>query len=104
VSDTLVVAATLCEGFNPVFPTMITPNFDGLNDLFVINYLEKVYPECEVTIFNRWGSVVFKSIGYANPWDGTHKGEKLPIGTYFYNINLNDDNGKEYHGSISIIY
>ena len=104
VSDTLVVAASLCEGFNPIFPTMITPNFDGLNDLFVINYLEKVYPECEVTIFNRWGSVVFKSIGYANPWDGTHKGEKLPIGTYFYNINLNDDNGKEYHGSISIIY
>ncbi len=104
VSDTLIVAASLCEGFNPVFPTMITPNFDGLNDLFVINYLEKVYPECEVTIFNRWGSVVFKSIGYENPWDGTHKGEKLPMGTYFYNINLKDNKGTEYHGPISIIY
>ena len=104
VSDTLVVAASLCEGFNPVFPTMITPNFDGLNDLFVINYLEKVYPECEVTIFNRWGSVVFKSIGYEKAWDGTLNGEKLPMGTYFYNINLKDNNGTEYHGPISIIY
>jgi gliding motility-associated-like protein len=104
VSDTLIVSASLCEGFNPVFPTMITPNFDGLNDLFVINYLEKVYPECEVTIFNRWGSVVFKSIGYEKPWDGTRNGEELPIGTYFYNIDLNDTTGKEYHGSISIIY
>ncbi len=104
VSDTLIVAASLCEGFNPVFPTIITPNFDGLNDLFVINYLEKVYPDCEVTIFNRWGSVVFKSIGYEKPWDGTYNGQNLPIGTYFYNVDLNDTTGKEYHGSISIIY
>lgn len=104
VSDTLFVAATLCDGFNPIIPTMITPNFDGLNDLFVINYLEKVYPECEVTIFNRWGSVVFQSIGYKNPWDGTRNGEKLPMGTYFYNIDLKDPNGKEFHGPISIIY
>jgi gliding motility-associated-like protein len=70
----------------------------------VINYLEKVYPECEVTIFNRWGSVVFQSIGYKNPWDGTRNGEKLPMGTYFYNIDLKDPNGKEFHGPISIIY
>ncbi len=104
VSDTLFVAASLCEGFNPIIPTMITPNFDGLNDLFVINYLDKVYPDCEVTIFNRWGSVVFNSIGYERPWDGTYKGEKLPMGTYFYNINLKDNSGKEFHGPISIIY
>jgi gliding motility-associated-like protein len=102
-TDTLTIVATLCEGFNPVFPTVITPNFDGRNDLFVIAYLEKVYPDCQVTIFNRWGAVVYESIGYEDPWDGTYKGEDLPMGTYFYKVELNDENSTVYDGPISII-
>lgn len=103
-ADTITIVASLCEGFNPVFPTVITPNLDGKNDLFVINYLEKVYPSCRVIIFNRWGSIVFESIGYANPWDGTFKGEELPMGTYFYKIELNDDASTVFNGPISIIH
>lgn len=102
-SDTLTIVASLCDGFNPVFPTVITPNFDGKNDLFVINFLEKIYPECEVVIFNRWGSIVYESIGYEQPWDGTHKGEPLPMGTYYYKIQLNDSKNTVYNGPISII-
>ena len=102
-TDTLTIVATLCEGFNPVFPTVITPNFDGRNDLFIIAYLEKVYPDCQVTIFNRWGAVVYESIGYEDPWDGTYKGEDLPMGTYFYKVELNDENSTVYDGPISII-
>jgi gliding motility-associated-like protein len=102
-SDTIIIVASLCEGFNPVFPTVITPNLDGKNDLFVINYLEKVYPECRVIIFNRWGSVVYESVGYQEPWDGTYKGEALPMGTYFYRIELNDEENTVYDGPISII-
>jgi gliding motility-associated-like protein len=102
-SDTLTIVASLCEGFNPVFPTVITPNFDGRNDLFVIDYLEKVYPDCKVTIFNRWGSVVYESVGYEEPWDGTYNGEDLPMGTYFYKVELNDENATVYDGPISII-
>ncbi len=104
VGDTLSLVGNLCEGLDPVFPTMITPNFDGKNDLFVINFLEKLYPECHVVIFNRWGSVVFESIGYEEPWDGTYKGEPLPMGTYYYSIELNDDEGTVYRGDISIIH
>ncbi|MFN5911156.1 MAG: HYR domain-containing protein, partial [Bacteroidota bacterium] len=102
-SDTITIIASLCDGFDPVFPTVITPNLDGKNDLFVINFLEKVYPDCRVTIFNRWGSVVFESVGYEEPWDGTFKGETLPLGTYFYRIELNDDANTVYDGPISII-
>jgi gliding motility-associated-like protein len=101
--DTVSIVTSLCDDFNPIFPTVITPNFDGKNDLFVIGYLEKVYPECSVTIFNRWGSVVFESVGYEAPWDGTYKGEPLPMGTYFYKIALNDDKETIYNGPISII-
>ena len=102
-SDTLTIVASLCEGFDPVFPTVITPNFDGRNDLFVIDYLEKVYPDCKVTIFNRWGSVVYESVGYEEPWDGKYKGEDLPMGTYFYKVELNDEENTVFDGPISII-
>lgn len=102
-SDTVRISVSVCDGFDPVFPTVITPNFDGSNDLFVIDYLELIYPNCHVTIFNRWGSVVYESIGYADPWDGTFNNEPLPLGTYFYRLELNDADGRVYSGDISII-
>jgi gliding motility-associated-like protein len=102
-TDTVIVIVSICDGFNPVFPTVITPNFDGRNDLFVIEYLELIHPDCYVTIFNRWGDVVYESVGYADPWDGTFNGEPLPMGTYFYRIELNDAAGTIYTGDISII-
>lgn len=104
VEDTINIIGTLCSDSEPIFPTVITPNYDGDNDLFIINFLEILYPECRVVIFNRWGSVVFESIGYADPWDGTFKGEPLPMGTYFYTIELNDVDGTIYRGDISIIH
>ena len=102
--DTVTVIAGICNEFDPVFPTVITPNLDGKNDLFEILYLELLYPKCHVTVFNRWGSVVFDSKGYSDPWDGTNNGEPLPMGTYFYKIHLNDSEGTIYTGDISIIH
>ncbi len=103
-TDTITIVTSLCEDFNPIFPTVITPNLDGKNDLFVINYLEQVYPNCYVVIFNRYGSIVFESTGYEDPWNGTFKGEELPMGTYFYKIELNDDESTVFNGPISIIH
>ncbi len=102
-SDTVMIVVSVCNGFDSAFPTVITPNYDGKNDLFVIEYLELIYPDCRVTIVNRWGSVVFESVGYAEAWNGTFKGEPLPLGTYFYRIELNDADGTVYTGDISII-
>jgi gliding motility-associated-like protein len=101
--DTITLVTTICEGNDPEFPTVITPNLDGKNDLFEIANLELIYPELKVTIFNRWGSIIYESVGYDNPWDGTFKGEQLPMGTYFYKIELNDVKSTVYNGPISII-
>lgn len=103
-SDTIRIQITPCENFEPVFPTVITPNGDGKNDLFVVYNLEKIYPKCQMTIFNRWGNVVFESTGYENPWDGTYKGEKLPMGTYYFKLELNDSENTIHNGSVSIIH
>ncbi|MBF9253903.1 gliding motility-associated C-terminal domain-containing protein [Pontibacter sp. 172403-2] len=66
----------------------ITPNGDGYNDVFQIKNLE-AYENCTVQIFSRWGELVFESRGYATPWDGTKKGQPLPVGAYYYIIHLN---------------
>lgn len=42
------------------------------------------YPECTLSIFDERGSLIFREIGYANDWDGTYKGNKLPEGVYYF--------------------
>jgi len=73
-------------------PNTFTPNGDGINDLWDITALQ-AYPGCNISIYNRYGSLIYNSINYPRPWDGTYNGKKLPIGTYYYIINLN--NGKK---------
>lgn len=71
----------------------ISPNSDdNLNNIFTIQYIE-VFPGTEknrVTIYNRWGDVVWEGIDYDNSsvvFDGTSTdGKELPSGTYFYKI------------------
>lgn len=64
-------------------PNVFTPNNDGKNDVFTIKGLEH-YELNELTILNRWGSVVFEKKGYANDWNGS----SLSEGTYFYSIRV----------------
>lgn len=103
-SDTIIVVAKLCNEYDPIIPTMITPNGDGKNDLFIIKDLNALYPNATVKIVNRWGNLVFKSTGYAEPWNGTYMndGKASPMGTYYYRILIPEDN-KEITGTISII-
>ncbi|MDP3467220.1 MAG: PKD domain-containing protein [Daejeonella sp.] len=69
----------------PVIPNTFTPNGDGINDVWNIEYLDS-YPGVSVTIFNRFGIKVFGSIGYLKAWDGILNGQVLPVGTYYYVI------------------
>ncbi len=103
LSDTITIITNACGEIDNNFPTIITPNLDGKNDVFFINNLEVIYPEIHVSIFNRWGSLVFESFGYDQPWNGTNNGQDLPMGTYFYKIELNDIENTIFTGDISII-
>lgn len=61
--------------------------------------------ENNVTIFNRWGSVVYESSNGLIQWDGNGRnGRALPTGTYFYVIELSSELGdRQYSGPVSII-
>lgn len=82
-----------------------TPNNDGANDFFRIECIEK-YPNSTLHIYNRYGSLVYKSHGYKNDWQGyanvggvVNKGEQLPDGNYFYLLKI-EGSGTEKTGWI----
>ena len=88
---------------SPEVPNAFTPNGDGINDIWNIKYLES-YANASVKVFSRYGSVVYYSIkGYAQPWKGQMNGNDLPMGTYYYIIDLKTKGRKLISGSVTII-
>jgi gliding motility-associated-like protein len=80
-------------------PNAFTPNGDGTNDFFRIEYLgsQSYYLE----IFDRWGAVVFTSRDKMAPWDGqTLKRAPAPEGVYVYHLEVG---GKAYAGSFTLL-
>jgi gliding motility-associated-like protein len=86
-----------------LFPNGITPNGDGLNDTWIIDNII-FFPEAIVEVYSRWGELLFRSApGYPIPWDGRFNGKELPVGTYYYIINLHDERFEVLTGPITIM-
>ncbi|WP_298500464.1 gliding motility-associated C-terminal domain-containing protein, partial [uncultured Algibacter sp.] len=75
-----------------------SPNDDGKQDTLEIRCIDN-YPNNRLEVYNRWGNIVYEKRGYNSndEWDGTSNGrvtinssEKLPIGTYYYILDLGD--------------
>ena len=89
-------------GVEPICLTIhneFSPNGDGINDVFNIDCIE-TFPNNKLEIYNRWGNIVFETNGYRNDWSGISNGrallsggDELPVGTYYYVIDLG--NGSE---------
>lgn len=82
-------------------PNTFTPNGDGINDIWNIPALS-FYPGCLVNIYNRYGTLVYQSLGYSKAWNGSLNGYPLPVSTYYYLIDLGDKS-KKISGSVTII-
>lgn len=85
-----------------VIPNAFTPNGDGINDFWNIKSIE-AYPKCIVSVYSRYGTLVYQSKGYPRSWDGTSGGTPVPTGTYYYIINLNEGDSKPLTGYIAVI-
>ncbi|WEK21615.1 MAG: gliding motility-associated C-terminal domain-containing protein [Candidatus Pedobacter colombiensis] len=79
----------------------LSPNNDGVNDQWVIPGMQN-YPEATVSIYNRYGNKVFESTGYKIPFNGRWNGSDLPIGTYYYIIDLKRGCGLQ-KGSLTLV-
>ena len=86
-----------------IAPSIITPNGDGVNDVFAIPCLfGDKFPDNKVTIYNRRGDIVFRSQGpYQNNWGGKYSEVALPGGTYFFVVDFG--NGEKPQSSFLII-
>lgn len=73
-----------------------TPNGDGFNDTWTI-LNASYYDNLVVSVFSRWGQVVHRSKGYpaGEEWDGTSDGKDLPVGVYYYVLELNTEGDKK---------
>ncbi len=78
----------------------VSINGDGKNDVWNVINIE-YYPNNEVLVFNNQGQVVYQKSGYDNTWAGTYNGDKLPDGSYFYVVKVNDLN-QELKGVLTI--
>ena len=69
----------------PKPPNTFTPNGDGINDTWEIQYLDQ-YPDCQVEVYTSSGQIIYRSTGYPRAWDGKSNGRDLPAGTYYFVI------------------
>jgi gliding motility-associated-like protein len=103
-ADTITVSPGLtdCEVEESLnIPSSFTPNFDLTNDTWILRGISK-YPNVTVEIYNRWGSLLYSSGGYAEPWDGTYQGKEVASATYYYIIILSE-NDEPITGSVTVV-
>jgi gliding motility-associated-like protein len=66
-------------------PSAFTPNGDGKNDVWSIPFLDPSFG-ADVSVFNRWGQLVYHNVGEIVSWDGTINGIRQAPGAYVYQI------------------
>lgn len=90
-SNAIVVSVSVPEKI--VVPNTFTPNGDGYNDTWYIPGLLS-HTNCTINIYNRYGAMMYRSVGYQQPWNGTSNGKAVPSGVYYYVIDTKSNSGK----------
>lgn len=100
VTQTITIN-TVTTTVNDLIPNAISPNGDGFNDVWKLEFIDFLNPLADVIIVNQWGQTVFQSVGYPDPWDGTFNGEMVPEGNYYYVIKISDT--EIYEGALLVL-
>ncbi|MCB0705316.1 MAG: gliding motility-associated C-terminal domain-containing protein [Saprospiraceae bacterium] len=81
-----------------------SPNADGLNDDFGLIFPCTLLASYELTIFDRWGEMVFSTKDPDSTWDGTKDGQPLPADTYAWVMRYQETDKPEIirYGEISL--
>jgi gliding motility-associated-like protein len=91
---------------NVIIPTAFTPDGDNVNDTWILDGIDAIFPNNIISIYNRWGNLLFQSEKgkyETNPWDGKFNNEPMPVGTYYFIIEYNDKLRSNESGIVSII-
>ena len=84
-------------------PNAFTPNGDGNNDYFFGDGVG--VKDYQMRIFNRWGEMIYHSVGKRETWDGRVNGVIAPNGVYIWKMQLTGYDGTDYEktGHVSLI-
>ncbi|MBP6872924.1 MAG: gliding motility-associated C-terminal domain-containing protein, partial [Bacteroidales bacterium] len=89
-SDSVYVKLTIEEipEFDIYIPNAFSPNADGINDIFQIKFPNSIFSiqHSTLSIFDRWGGMVYTNDDVAVGWDGKKNGNPCPGGVYVYKI------------------
>lgn len=103
--DTVVNPYRVWEQETFFMQSAFTPNGDGHNDKLEIK--QKGIVGWHMTIFDRWGKLVWETFDVNDFWDGTHisSGEPVQQGAYAYSVQLTWYTGRTFSkmGTVSII-
>jgi len=82
------------------YPKFFSPNGDGINEIWRIPYLNS-QPNATVSIFDRYGKLIYFFKGNQQGWNGMHDGRTLPATDYWFKITL--QTGREVRGHFSLV-
>jgi gliding motility-associated-like protein len=91
-------------GKDEVFvPNSFSPNDDGLNDVFLSNPYE--IDGWNLSVFNRWGSLVFQTKSAMEGWDGKFNGKNVDMGSYYWTLIYKNESGRrsERQGFVNVL-
>ena len=94
----------MVDGVPPLFiPNTFTPNNDGINDEFRIYGI--AIQSIQLSVFDRWGTLLFESTELTRGWNGTFKGHKMQQGVYVYQAKLVLTSGKKLlkYGDVTLL-
>lgn len=103
-SNSISKKIEIIDDFTPylAIPDAFSPNEDGKNDFFQVD--GRHLQDFHLSIFNRWGELMFESFDTQEQWDGKYKGIEVPTGVYIYVLKAKDLKNKDYmrHGTVSL--
>jgi gliding motility-associated-like protein len=73
------------------YPSYFTPNEDGRHDLWVIPFLN-TQPNSTVSIFDRYGKLIYTFKENGIGWDGKFNSQDLPSSDYWFVVSLENGN------------
>ena len=93
----------IASSFSLYVPNAFTPNADGINDIFRAE--GEGVSEFHLSIFNRWGELIFESNALALGWDGTFRGSAVESEVYIWKIDARSKDHKfhQLHGHVTLV-
>ncbi|HEY0611648.1 MAG TPA: gliding motility-associated C-terminal domain-containing protein [Chitinophaga sp.] len=87
-----------------ILPNAFSPNGDGNNDVFRPKVYDDVH-NYRLSIYNRWGSLVFRTNDPGAGWNGAYKGSAAPAQHYIYVCTYTDRNNEpqELRGAFMLV-